>query len=71
MNFIIIFVRNELHCSFQNRDRKKQNNCIYIQAQNMVIYFLSIQQNMTWIITEIQDVQWAIIYDLEDIHNEA
>ena len=36
-----------------------------------MIYALSIQPNMRWIITEIQDVQWAIMYDLEDIHNEA
>ena len=64
MNFIIIF---------QNRDLKSNIAAgkNHILAQNMMIYFLSIQQNMTWIITEIQDVQWAIIYDLEDIHNEA
>ena len=36
-----------------------------------MIYVLSIQLIMRQTIIEIQDVQWAIIYDLEDTHNEA
>ena len=41
------------------------------RPRTFLIYVLSIQQNMTEIIIEIRDVQWAIIYDLEDTHNEA